>query len=255
MKPSFLARPTPPPLFTGFPYILTHFAGCLYHIILLPKATGLHEPNQFETARQQSQANRLPTWLVVSEMEAVFFEPGLSIAVSVTTPRPRSITFGKLLTKEAIPEGKEILGRYRALLLHADFLHGHGPAYFVGDLTKGGRPASDAEIHRFNGRQPNGLPKGLRQCSICQQWYGLCLDTNIPRLLVSVQCLCQNDNRCARCGQLLYELKLNSNFFSESDGCIWHVPGFCATKHRCPLAVESWVTDSSLSPKTGRNMQ
>jgi hypothetical protein len=223
------------PLFKGFPYILTHLAGCLYHIILLPQASS--PSHHIETARHQAQANRLPTWLVASEQEAQFFQIGFRLPVVVPVPQPRSIVFGKLISQEAIPEEREILIRYLTLSLHSHFLHGDGPALYVGDLTKGGRPVTDAEIEKLSGCQRNGIPKGLRQCAVCLGWYGICLDTTIPDLLVSVHCRCQNDNRCARCGQLLYRLKLNSNHFSESDGSIWHVPGFCARESCAGLDI------------------
>jgi len=255
MKPFPHQTSSEAPLFKGFPYLLTHLAGCLYHVILLPQANGQLRPHQIETARYQAQTNRLPTWLVLSEKEALFFDAGLCIPVAVTVPRPRSIVFGKLVSQEVIPGEREIIIRYLTLSLHADFLHSDGPALYVGDLTKGGRPASAAEMDQFSDRQPNGVPKGLRQCAICQGWYGICLDTTMPRLLVSVHCRCQNNNRCARCGQLLYGLKLNANYFSESDGGIWHVPGFAAIKHRCPLAVESWATQRFISLKTARCVQ
>jgi len=253
MKPIPHQTSSEAPLFKGFPYILTHLAGCLYHIILLPQAGG-HSP-QIDTARHQAQANRLPTWLVVSETEALFFEAGLYVPGKVAVPRPRSILYGKLVPQEVIPEEREILFRYLTLGLHVDYLHGDGPGLFVGDVTKGGRPARAAEVDRLSGHQSTGVPRGLRQCTTCRAWYGACLDTADPYLLVRVHCRCQADNRCARCGQLLYGLKLDSNYFSEADGQIWHVPGFAAIKHRCPLAVESWVTQRFISLKTARCVQ
>jgi hypothetical protein len=190
--------------------------------------------------------------LVVSEIEALFFDAGLHLPGPAPVPRPQSIVLGKLITQDVIPEDGEILMRYISLAIHADFLHGDGPALYVGDLTKGGRPPSNTEIKRLSGRQPNGVPKGLRECAICEGWYGTCFDTTVSDLLVSVHCRCQNNNRCARCGQLLYGQKLNSNYFSESDGGIWHVPGFAAIKHQCLLAVESWATQAFISLKKVR---
>ena len=255
MKPIPHQTPSEIPLFKGFPYILTHFTGCLYHMILLPQENGQQASHHIGIARHQAQANQLPTWLVLSENQALFFDAGLCLPVAVTIPRPRSIVFGKLITQEVIPEEREILIRYLSLCLHAHFLHGDGPALYVGDLTRGGHPASDAEVDQFSGRRPNGVPRGLRQCAVCQGWYGVCLDTTVPHLLVSVHCRCQNDNRCARCGQLLYGFKLNSNYFLESDGGIWHVPGFAAIKHRCPQAVESWAIQPFISLSTGGRVQ
>ena len=57
-------------------------------------------------------------------------------------------------------------------------------------------------------------------------------------MVMRVCCRCENDNRCARCGGLLYERKLNSNFFEPADGRIWHVPGFLGLRHRCPEVIQ-----------------
>jgi hypothetical protein len=46
-------------------------------------------------------------------------------------------------------------------------------------------------------------------------------------------CLCENKNACARCGQWLYERKLDANYYSEEDGKIWQIPSFPALNHRC----------------------
>ena len=63
-----------------------------------------------------------------------------------------------------------------------------------------------------------------------------CLDPSprFTRKVLTVHCRCQNDNRCAACGELLYARKLNANYYEPRDGQIWHVPGFCGFRHRCP---------------------
>lgn len=40
-------------------------------------------------------------------------------------------------------------------------------------------------------------------------------------------------HRCARCGEPQSDCRLNANYYDESDGRIWHVPGFCGLSHRC----------------------
>jgi hypothetical protein len=52
---------------------------------------------------------------------------------------------------------------------------------------------------------------------------------------MTVHCRCANDNRCAACDRLLYEHKLNANYYNPRDGQIWHVPGFSGLGHRCPV--------------------
>jgi len=51
--------------------------------------------------------------------------------------------------------------------------------------------------------------------------------------VMTVHCLCDNGNRCARCGGRLSKRKLNANYYKPADGNIWHVPGFSALSHQC----------------------
>ena len=110
-----------------------------------------------------------------------------------------------------------------------------------GDLTKGGRAARADEVARLAGTGPEGVPRGLERCPTCREWRGTCLDPS-PRFfgkVMTVYCRCANDNRCAACRQLLYERKLNANYYNPRDRQIWHVPGFCGLSHRCPLTLPS----------------
>jgi hypothetical protein len=51
---------------------------------------------------------------------------------------------------------------------------------------------------------------------------------------MAVHCSCQNDNRCAACGESLYARKLSANYYNAGDGQIWHVLGFSGFRHRGP---------------------
>jgi hypothetical protein len=106
-----------------------------------------------------------------------------------------------------------------------------------GDLAKGGRPASFAERVLLSGRQSNSVPRGLRRCERCTDWHGRCLDPSreFAGQVMDVACRCANQNRCAACGGLLYERKLNANYYDPRDGHIWHVPGFLAFRHECAV--------------------
>ena len=107
--------------------------------------------------------------------------------------------------------------------------------YPLGDLTKGGRPATPEERHYLYGFQAGGVPRALDRCRECGEFHGECLDPSPKNegLVVRVHCWCENDNRCASCGGHLAERKLNANYYDERDGTIWHVPGFCGLGHRC----------------------
>jgi hypothetical protein len=105
--------------------------------------------------------------------------------------------------------------------------------YILGDVTKGGRLPTADEEERLAGMHADNVPRGLWPCPRCGEWRGECLDTLIRELVVRVHCLCENDNRCAACGELLHTRKLNANHFDPADGKIWHTPAFAALGHRC----------------------
>lgn len=107
--------------------------------------------------------------------------------------------------------------------------------YLLGDVTKGGKPATAEERILLEGRQANGVPRGLTRCAACPRWRGSCLDPEPcwDGLVMRVACLCENDTRCARCGLTLAAERLGSNSYDERDGKIWHVPAFMGLSHRC----------------------
>jgi hypothetical protein len=108
--------------------------------------------------------------------------------------------------------------------------------FINGDPSHGGRPATDQELESLSGGGPDGAPKGLDKCPTCGGWSGECLGTaeNYKKSVLPVSCQCDNNNRCARCGNPLDEHKLNSNYLELSDGLIWYVPGFSCFGHVCP---------------------
>src|SRR2546427_489335 len=80
--------------------------------------------------------------------------------------------------------------------------------------------ATGDEVIRLTGRQVNGVPTGLVRCPSCHDWRGECLDPN-PRphgLVVRAHCRCENDNCCARCGELLHDRRLDANYYNPDDG-------------------------------------
>src|SRR5206468_8251859 len=105
----------------------------------------------------------------------------------------RSVCFGhwisavvtrQLKTARPLPPTDELLRRQTALeaaireypARRAEALRQRGmlpPADFVvGDLTKGGRDATPAELAALSGRQSNGVPIGLALCADCGLWKG-----------------------------------------------------------------------------------
>jgi len=132
----------------------------------------------------------------------------------------------KAAIKEYPARRAEVL-RQRGMLPSADFV--------VGDLTKGGRAATPAELQALSGRQSNGVPEGLVQCGECRFWKGECLDPSpeFSGKVIRVCCRCENRNRCAACGETLYHLRLNANYYDQREGAVVHVPGFSGLIHEC----------------------
>ncbi len=218
------------PFFDGFPYWNTRLAPGIYHITLLPPAP---VPILLEATRLQAHCNQLPVCLVQSDTDArCYLGDGRVVTID---PPCGGIMFSGVLRPGLIGDPSSHDLRLRAVRL-ATLLDGQPDGTVFGDLTKGGRPATPAEAASLAGFQSDGTPRGLDRCAECGDWKGVCLDPS-PMLagdLVRVHCLCENDNRCARCWGLLHERLLNGNYYNPKDGKIWHVPGFSCMEHRCP---------------------
>jgi len=223
-------RPTR--LFDGFPYLVTRVVPSMYHVILLPDDLGAE--NLIEIARRQARANRLPTCLALQADSALYIGPDGRESWTDLPPTGGVIVAGRLQPYGAFPQSHALTARRLVL---ARFVQKVTPrtGYMFGDLTKGGRKPTLEEEVQLAGAQQNRVPRGLDSCARCGEWQGRCLDPS-PRftgLVMEVHCRCANDNRCAACGALLYDRKLNANCYDETDGQIWHVPGFSAFGHTC----------------------
>jgi hypothetical protein len=217
--------------FDGFPYLVTRIVPALYHIILLPAE--LAQEGLEEIALRQVCHNRLETCLVLAEGSCVYFTLNHIRLVSDDMPWAPHYVADKLLSSSDLPETDELRSRRENLSRFIDARKMEGCLY--GDLRKGGRSATPGELGMLSGKSACGVPRGLVYCNCCGGWTGECLDPNpfFRNLIMKVYCRCENDNLCARCGQQLYEYRLNANYFGE-DGEIWHVPGFGSLSHRCP---------------------
>jgi len=216
------------PLFDGFPYLVTRVMPTLYHITLLPG--GLGELELSVLARAQWCANRLDVCLVIGPERALYISADGLDRLDREPPRGGIRITGRLKPPATWPDTADIQVRQRRL--DASVLK---VSYGFGDLTKGGREASADDVARLAGAGPNGVPRGLERCPVCSEWSGICLDPS-PQFfgkVMTVQCRCANDNRCAACGQPLYEHRLNANYYNPRDRRIWHVPAFCGLSHQC----------------------
>jgi len=220
-------------LFEGFPYLVTRVVPAMYHLILLPATTS--ELELVLLARTQWRANRLETCLVTGMDRAWFISADGREELAQTPPRGGTLVTGLLKPARRSAEIAELQARHRRLDAVVEGYRRKG-GYILGDLTKGGREATADEVGRLAGAGPEGRPRGLECCPTCREWRGRCLDPSATFVckVMTVYCGCQNDNRCAACGGLLYERKLNANYYNAGDGQIWHVPGFSGFHHRCP---------------------
>src|SRR5579875_2628464 len=227
----FAVRQVSPELlvFGGFPYLATRISPTLYHIILLPRSKSLELCQA--AAGCQAYLNQLPTCLVLDHDLCYYYTGSAAPTKSAHPPSGGFLVYGRLRAFREFPVTPELRARREAL---SSFGKQSG-GFLFGDLTKGGRAASEDELRRLAGKQKNGVPAGLVRCSQCGEWKGECLDPSpsFKNKVMSVHCTCDNNNLCAGCGRLLHARKLNANFFDEADGEIWHVPGFCAFGHRC----------------------
>lgn len=220
-------------LFEGFPYLVTRVVPAMYHFILLPEDAS--ELDLAALARAQWRANRLETCLVTSPQKAWYISADGLDGLDPRPPRAGSYVTDKLKPPTALPDTPDLQRRRRILaqILAEQTKRG---GYVLGDLTGGGREATADDVARLAGAGGEGMPRGLERCPGCGEWRGTCLRPSKDFFckVTTVHCRCQADNRCAVCGRLLYERKLNANYHNPRDGKIWHVPGFSGLSHQCP---------------------
>ncbi len=215
-----------------FPYCVICVSPAFYQILLMPRQ--LDESQLYALALQQVRANRLEICLVLNRGAAYYFDESGQSTLQSAIPRGGLIAERGFWPAWDCVQDAGLARRTQALRAYAA-QRNSGAGCLLGNLSKGGRSASAEELRRFDGCNAAGVLNGLQQCRRCGYWAGNCLDPS-PQFagqLMHVDCLCANQNRCARCGQLLYRYKLNANFYDAKDGQIWHVPGFCGLAHRC----------------------
>ena len=222
------------PLFDGFPYLTPLVGRGLSHITLLP--TGMSEAALLDLTRLQVLANRLPTYLVLSQHDARCFDAGTATHVRCQPPAGGRLVSG-FLERGFHSDTETDEYRLRRLRLRT-LINWLPKGHVAGDPRKGGRRATAEEAHSLLGFQPDGTPTGLRRCTDCGEWAGTCLDpsADLIGLAMTVHCPCENHNRCARCKGPLAHRRLNANYYNPLDGQIHHVPGYVGFDHECGTA-------------------
>jgi len=219
-----------------WPYIITKLAPTIYNLTVIPNIQD-HE-KLIELVFGQLKTNGLESCFVFCEKQSIYLKDKTA-SISEDRPSGGIILSNKLLLsielEKYIDSDPTYKKRCNKLKKYCEAETDNG--YLLGDLTKGGRDATKDEIDELSGENLNhkGVPKGLKLCSTCNMFKGVCLDPseNFKNQIMTVYCDCDNHNRCAKCLELFYSKKLYSNYYDPKDNVIWHVPGFRALSHEC----------------------
>ncbi|RIE05726.1 hypothetical protein [Candidatus Cryosericum terrychapinii] len=218
-----------------FPYLVTRLVAALYHVMVLPT---IGEEALLAVAISQALANELDTCLVLGPDRCIYLTNG-QCRLSSSIPTDGILMTGSLKPSRRVSAWMPTDATYPArVAILAESISSHPVSgAIMGDLTKGGRQATAEDLTRLGGLDAGapGVPNGLVLCPVCHEYHGECLDPSpvFQGREMTVHCLCDNGNRCARCGGRLSERKLNANYYKPADGNIWHVPGFAALGHQC----------------------
>jgi len=223
------------PIFDGFPYLVTRVVGPMRHVLLLPADRS--ESDLAALARAQVEANRLDASLVLSEARAIYFSAeDPSRPQPDDPPRGGVYTFDRLRAAVDFELDADFIERARSLRAFVDSL-GQPPYFHCGARTSR-RPARPGEVEELSGTRPDGVPVGLDECPACGEYRGLSLGSGEAEgWVATVYCLCENHNRCARCGGTLAERRLNGHLFDRAKGEVFHEPGFRGLGHKCALGL------------------
>ncbi|RIE11759.1 hypothetical protein SMC3_08200 [Candidatus Cryosericum hinesii] len=218
-----------------FPYLETRLVAALYHVTILPT---ISEEALLTVAISQALANDLNTCLVLAPDRCFYLMNGQCRPAS-DIPTNGMLMTGILKLSRRVSAWTATDATYATrVAILAESISSHPvTGALMGDLTMGARPATAEDLLRLSGlnTEAPGVPKGLALCPVCHEYRGECLDPSpvFQAQVLTMHCLCDNRNRCARCGGRLSKRKLNANYYNSADGNIWHVPGFEALGHHC----------------------
>jgi hypothetical protein len=218
------------PAFDGTPYLATRIEPEFFHVLLLPSEWPLY--SQLNVAFRQAEANRLPTCFLLTPDSCLWLRTDGSVLPARAEPRDLAVAVGKLAPCEILPASAGMRERDASLRAHAAR---QGERTVWSDPQRGGWPPSEAEAETLAGEGEEGVPRGLERCPECGEWRGACLDPRAREapLVLPVACPCDNDNECAACGALLFDRRLQSNWYDAEDRALHYVPGFHALDHVC----------------------
>lgn len=227
------------PVFLGFPYLVTKLGSVPFrHISLLP--VDRRRDELCDLARRQCLANQLVTLLHLGVDETRLFEPsGRESDLDGELPMGPPI-WGTLRSPENLPSSLEQARRQERLERYVAE-YPSPPTIRVAEPAAAGRLATAEEIERLGQRQPDGGRSAVQRCPTCQwvrgEWLAADGEGNgdpRPRV-VFVHCRCDNDNRCARCGEPLAEGLLGTFKYDDTKvgGGVRFLDPLFAIRHRC----------------------
>ena len=224
------------------PYLIVRVVPSLFHVTVLP--AHLSDQDLTALARAQVRANGFDACLVHAARHGLALPAEGSEHLVADVPFARfdhwssAPVIGRLKTASPLPTTEESRRRQARLeaavgafsARRAERLRQRGmlpvAPYLLGDPTKAARDATPAELQNLAGQQGDGVPVGLVPCAECGGWRGECLDPNPPchGKVLRMHCRCENQNRCARCGEPFAQFRLNANHYDARFDVIVHVP-------------------------------
>ncbi len=105
------------PDFGGTPYLATRIEPEFFHILLLPRGWPLY--SQLNVAFRQAEANRLPTYFLLTPDRGLGLRTAGAVLPARAEPRELAVAVGKLEPCEALPDDPELEERRARLREHA----------------------------------------------------------------------------------------------------------------------------------------
>lgn len=221
-------------IFEGFPYLITRVVPVLYHILPLSELNDRDE--LIAIGRNQVLANRMESAVVLGPEEAYSISEEGSVGERSRAPRGGILLCGHLEPGVTPSPTADFQRRQAKLQVYVERENPGG--YMNGDSTHGARKATVMDRARLSWRVGTRLPAGLSTCDTCGKARGedLWRSPKGGTWVRPVHCDCGNWNRCARCGEVLNEHRLNGNYYRREDGRVWHTPGFSGLSHACGVS-------------------
>jgi hypothetical protein len=153
------------PSFNGYPYEVVRLGPAFFHLSVPPSHWPIGKLK--ELTWYQVRMNDLPACLVLSRNSAFYITPEGSESYEDTPPRGGTIVEGLLRLPDIFQPTTDL--REREIRLRTFVKNLRQTGYVLGDTTKGGRKPCETETRSLTGRQPNGVPFGLKRCARCRE--------------------------------------------------------------------------------------